>query len=475
MPKEYRFLVDGNWYQSPEKLVIKNPYNDEPVGVIHRAQENDVNKAIESAHNAFQKMKHLSSHERAQILHNIVNGLKKRTDDIIETMVKESGKPIKFAEGEFHRALNTFTLSAEESTRITGELLPLDVTNISKNRIGIIKRFPLGVIVGITPFNFPLNLVAHKVGPCIASGNTMILRPSSQTPITALKLGEICMEAGLSPGALNVIPCSTTLVEKLLTDDRVKKVSFTGSAEIGWSIKEKAHKKKVTLELGGNAAVIVDKDADIEFAARRTAIGGFAYAGQVCIAVQRIYVHKDIYDHFYKAFEKVVKNEIVTGDPMKEETVVGPVIDDVAAERIMEWVNEAKQNGAKALIDGKRNGRMIEPIVLTDVSPSMKVSCKEIFGPVVTIESYEHFSDAIARVNNSVYGLQCGVFTKNLDYVLKAFNEIEVGGVIINDYPTFRVDNMPYGGVKESGFGREGVRYAIEEMTELKLLVLNFH
>jgi glyceraldehyde-3-phosphate dehydrogenase (NADP+) len=303
----------------------------------------------------------------------------------------------------------------------------------------------------------------------------MILRPSSQTPITALKLGEICMEAGLPPGALNVIPCSTTLVEKLLTDDRVKKVSFTGSAEIGWGIKEKAYKKKVTLELGGNAAVIIDKDADIEFSARRTAIGGFAYAGQVCIAVQRIYVHKDIYDHFYKAFEKVVKNEIVTGDPMKEETVVGPIIEDSAADRIMEWVQEAKQNGAKALIDGKRNGRMIEPIVLTDVSPSMKVSCKEIFGPVVTIESYEHFSDAIARVNNSVYGLQCGVFTKNLDYVLKAFNEIEVGGVIINDYPTFRVDNMPYGGVKESGFGREGVRYAIEEMTELKLLVLNFH
>jgi len=475
MSQEYKFLIDGNWYESNEKIAIRNPYNDETVGIVNRAQEDDINKAIESALNAFQKTKQLSSYERAHILHSIVNELKKRMDDIIETMVKESGKPIKFAEGEFHRALNTFTLSAEESTRITGELLPLDITNISKNRIGITKRFPIGVIVGITPFNFPLNLVAHKVGPCIASGNTMVLRPSSQTPITSLKLGEICLEAGLPPGALNVIPCSTTLAEKLLTDERVKKITFTGSAEIGWGIKEKAYKKKVTLELGGNAAVIVDKDADIEFAARRIAIGGFAYAGQVCIAVQRIYVHKSIYEHFYKAFEKVVKNEIVTGDPMKEETVVGPVIDDAAADRIMEWVNEAKKNGAKALIEGKRNGRLIEPIVLTDVHPSMKVSCREIFGPVVTIESYEKFSDAIERVNNSRYGLQCGVFTKNLDYVRQAFNDIEVGGVIINDYPTFRVDNMPYGGVKESGSGREGVKYAIEEMTELKLLVLNFH
>jgi glyceraldehyde-3-phosphate dehydrogenase (NADP+) len=387
-------------------------------------------------------------------------------------MAQEAGKPLKAARTEVERAVFTFTVAAEETTRISGEYLSLDWQQFTSGRWGIVRRFPLGPIVGITPFNFPLNLVAHKVAPAIASGCPIILKPAPQTPLTSFLLAEAVEQAGLPDGAFNVLPLSNEDAGVLITDDRLKMVSFTGSAPVGWDIKRRAGKKKVVLELGGNAGVIVHSDADLAWAAERCVTGGFSYAGQTCISVQRILVERSAFKKFSDLLLEGV-SRLKIGDPMDESTDLGPLIRESDAIRASEWVQEAVQDGATLLTGGKRHGSILEPTVLTGTRPDMKVNCQEIFAPVVTIEAYDDFSMALRRINESPYGLQAGVFTRDANRIFQAYDELEVGGVIAGDVPSFRIDHMPYGGVKDSGLGREGLRYAIEEMTEPKLLVMN--
>jgi len=472
MEKYYKFLVGGEWRESEIINEVRNPYNGEIVGRVYRASEKDAEDAIEIASEAFKKTKKMPSYQRAEILSNIASKIKEEQTELAEIITWEAGKPIKLSRTEVERAVSTFSIASEEAKRINGDYLTLDITSASKGRTGITRRFPLGAILGITPFNFPLNLSAHKIAPALACGNTVILRPSSQCSITVLKLGEIILEAGALPGSINVLPSHTSVGEMLVRDQRLKLLTFTGSAEVGFYLKELAGKKRVVLELGGNAGVIVHSDADIDFASDRCIIGGFGYSGQVCISVQRIFLHEQIFKKFTDIFLEKVKN-IKSGDPMNEDTLVGPMIDGNALKRTEEWINEAVSNGAKVLSGGKRDGSLFEPTVLTDVSPDMKVCSNEIFAPVVTLTEYKDFFNAVKEVNNSRYGLQAGVFTNDIKRIWHAYENIEVGGVIINDVPTFRVDHMPYGGVKDSGSGREGIKYAIEDMTELKLLVLN--
>jgi len=387
--------------------------------------------------------------------------------------VKEAGKPIRFAKGEVDRAILTFTIAAEEAKRISGEVIPLDLNKASEGRFGITRRFPIGPIIGISPFNFPLNLVAHKVAPAIASGNTITIKPSSQTPLIALKLAEVLENAGTIPGQVNVVPTSSDIAQKLALHKNFKLLSLTGSDVVGWNLRSLIKYKRTILELGGNAAVIIDKDTDIEKAVERNIIGAFAYSGQVCISVQRIYVHENIYDEFLKTFIRKME-KIGFGNPENPETIVGPLINEEAAIRVENWVNEAEEQGAEILVGGKRNGTLFEPTLIVNTKKDMKVYCEEAFAPLVIIEPYSHFKEAVNMVNESKFGLQAGVFSNNYENIFYAFQTMEVGGVIANDYPTYRIDNMPYGGVKNSGFGREGLKYAIEEMTEIKLLVFNF-
>lgn len=474
MSKEYGFLIGGKWRDSAKKREIRSPYNDEVVGVINIPPPKEAKEAVDSAEKAFERFKNSPSYERSEILRRIADGIEGRKEELARTIVEENGKPIKTARVEVARAVMTFTVGAEEANRLSGgELVPIDVIPGNEERFGISRRFPLGIIMGISPFNFPLNLVAHKLAPSIASGNAMILKPASQTPLSAFKLGEIVTEAGLIPGALNILPLPGSQIEPIIEDDRINKVSFTGSDEIGWELIKKFFRKKFTLELGGNAATIIDEDPpDLEFAVSRNCWGAFYQAGQSCISVQRIYVHDKIYDRFLDIFVQKTK-ALKLGDPMHEDTDVGPVIDVASADRVMKWIDEAIDSGAKLLTGGGRDGRLIEPTILTDVPHTAKVSCDEVFGPVVHVERYKEFDDALRLVNNSRFGLQAGVFTRDMKKAFDAYRALEVGGVIVNDYPSFRVENMPYGGVKDSGVGREGIRYAIEEMTELKLMVVN--
>ncbi len=474
MPKEYGYLVNGKWLKSDNKKEIRNPFNDEVVGAINIPDLDKAMESVDSAQKAAQKFKDIPSYTRSAILRKIVDGIDKRKEEFSKTLVKEGGKPLKTARLEVERAKTSFSVAAEEANRFSGgEVLPLDIISGSEKRFGISRRFPLGVVMGISPFNFPLNLVAHKVAPAIASSNALILKPASQTPISALMLGEIAMESGLPEGVLNILPLPGGDIEPVLEDTRIKKISFTGSDTVGWELMSKYTKKKVTLELGGNAAVVIDEDPpDFNFAASRNAWGAFYQAGQSCISVQRMYVHEKIFDKFLDKFIEETK-KLKLGDPMHEDTDLGPVIDDHSANRIMKWIHEAQEKGAELLTGGARDGKLIEPTVLTKVTPDSNVSCSEVFGPVVQIEPYKDFDQALEQVNNTRFGLQAGVFTKDMKKAFKAYNAIETGGVIINDCPSFRVENMPYGGIKDSGVGREGIRYAIEDMTELKLMVIN--
>jgi len=387
-------------------------------------------------------------------------------------MTGEAGKPITDARREVARAVQTFTIAAEEAKRIPGEVIPLDWTPGMDSHVGILRRVPIGPVLGITPFNFPLNLVAHKVAPALAAGNPIVIKPAPQTPMTALLLAEVALEAGVPPGGLNVLPCDNQVAERLVVDPRFKLLSFTGSAAVGWMLKAKCGKKKVVLELGGNAGVIVEQDADLDFAAQRCASGGFGYAGQTCISVQRIFVHHSVVDLFTTKFLLQVAR-LKGGDPNDEATVVGPLIDQHAAHRVEEWIGEAVAQGARVLLGGKRMGSVVEATVLTNVTPTMKVSCQEVFGPVVTVTPYRQFDEALQAMNRSEYGLQAGVFTQDVNKVFHAFRHLEVGAVLANEIPTFRAEHMPYGGVKDSGLGREGLRVSIEEMTEPRFLVLN--
>ncbi len=472
MQEARSFLVHGVWKRSATTVGVTNPFTGNVIAEVCQAGESDVEEAIASSVAAAPVMAKLASHARYNILQDMAALLYRRRDEFAQTITAEAGKPIADAKREVNRAVQTLTIAAEEAKRIPGEVVPLDWTPQTESYLGMVRRFPLGPIVGITPFNFPLNLVVHKVAPALAAGNPILIKPAPQTPLTSLLLGEVALEAGLPAGGLNVVPCNNALAERLVIDPRFKLLSFTGSAPVGWMLKAKCGKKKVTLELGGNAGVIIEPDADLDLAAKRCASGGFGYAGQTCISVQRILVHHSVADTFTtKLLLQVAR--LKAGDPTDETTTVGPLIDPVATQRVEGWIEEAVSQGARVLLGGKRLGTVLEATVLTNVKPEMKVSCQEVFGPVVTVSSYRQFSDAIAALNQSDYGLQAGVFTQDINKVFHAFRHLEVGAVLANEIPTFRADHMPYGGVKDSGLGREGVRAAIEDMTEPRLLVLN--
>lgn len=465
-------LVGGEWTQTADRVAVTDPFTGKPIAEVCRAGLAEVDAAVRAAVAAFAEMKRLPAYRRAEALETIVAGLRARRDELARTMTAEAGKPIADARREVERAIRTFGAGAEEAKRIPGELVPMDLARGFESYVGLARRVPVGPILGITPFNFPLNLVAHKVAPALAAGNPLVLKPAPQTPLTALALGEIVLGAGLPPGAFSVVPCENALAERMVADPRFAMLSFTGSAAVGWMLKAKCGKKRVALELGGNAGVVVEADADLDLAADRCATGGFSYAGQTCISVQRIFVQEAGYDRFVaKLLERVAALKV--GDPTDEATAVGPLIDEAAARRVEDWIAEAAAQGARVLTGGKRVGSLVEPTVLADVTPSMKVSCREVFGPVVTVSRYAAFPDALAALNESDYGLQAGVFTRDVARIFRAYRDLQVGTVLANEIPTFRADHMPYGGVKDSGLGREGVRYAIEEMTELKLLVLN--
>lgn len=466
------FLTAGRWQQTATTTKILNPFNGDVVAEVCQAGSGDAEVAVQSTLEGARVMRDFPGHLRSSLLQKVSVLLDARAEEIARTIMAEGGKPITDARREVSRAVHTFSIAAEEAKRIAGEVLPLDWTPATEAHWGLTRRFPIGPILGITPFNFPLNLVAHKMAPALAAGNAILIKPAPQTPLTALLLGEVIMEAGLPGGAVNIIPCPNPVAERLVADPRFKLLSFTGSAAVGWMLKGKSGKKKVVLELGGNAGVIVEPDADLDWAAQRCASGGFVYAGQTCISVQRILVHESIADAFTKKLLALVAI-VKTGDPADDATVVGPLIDSSATRRVESWIQEAVAQGARVLAGGARKESVLEATVMSQVTPSMKVSCEEVFGPLVTVTSYRQFEQAVAMLNNSPYGLQAGIFSQDVNRIFSAFRDLEVGAVLANEIPTFRAEHMPYGGVKDSGLGREGVRYAIEEMTEPRLLVLN--
>ena len=466
------FLVHGQWKQGASVCPVVDPFTGRLVAQVTQATESDIDQAVASTSSATAPMGQMASHARYDMLQQIATLLSRRRDEFAHTITAEAGKPITDARREVTRAIQTFTVAAEEARRIPGEVVPLDWTPGFDTHLGLLRRFPIGPILGITPFNFPLNLVAHKVAPALASGNPILIKPAPQTPLTALLLGEVALEAGVPPGGLNIVPCDNLLAERMVVDPRFKLLSFTGSVSVGWMLKAKCGKKKVTLELGGNAAVVIESDADVELAAQRCAAGGFGYAGQTCISVQRIFVHHSIADLFTTKLLMHVAR-LKAGDPTDETTSIGPLIDDTAAQRVEGWIGEAVADGARVLLGGKRRGSLVEGTVLANVSPEMKVSCREVFGPVVTVTPYRHLSEAVALLNQSDFGLQAGIFTQDINKIFYAYRHMEVGAVLANEIPTFRADHMPYGGVKDSGLGREGVRAAIEDMTEPRMLIMN--
>ncbi len=466
-----RMLINGQWRESKNILDVINPYDGSTAGRVFLAGIDELNDALKAAEQAFKVLKAMPSHKKAALIKRVVLGLEARAEELAGTISREAGKPIVEARGEVARSITTFTIAAEEATRQGGTVVPLDITAAAEGRFAVLRRFPIGAVLGITPFNFPLNLVAHKVAPAMACGNSIIIKPASATPMTALLLGSIIQEAGWPAGGVNIVPARAVDVEKLAMKDGIKKITFTGSPAVGWALKKKASDKRVTLELGGNAGVIICEDAPVAFAAKRCAAGAFAFAGQVCISLQRVYVHKDIFIKFKEALLSECET-LTPGDPMDEATRLAPMIDETALDNTSERIKEALDQGAELLTGGVREGRFFTPTVLTNTTPAMGVCSEEVFAPVVILEPYEDFKEAIREVNTGPYGLQAGVFTDSMGRILYAYNNLEVGGVIVGDVPTFRTDNMPYGGVKQSGFGREGVRYAMEEMTEPRLLAL---
>ena len=470
--KVWGFFLDGKWVSEGDSIEVLAPYDGAVVGTTFRATAAHGELGVRAAQRAFEITRKLPGYERQRILREVSEGIRARTEEFARLMAREAGKPLRTARAEVERAIFTFSVAAEEATRIGGEFLPLDWQPAAAGRAGIVRRFSLGPILAITPFNFPLNLVAHKLAPAIAAGCTIVLKPAPQTPLTSLLLAEVIEKAGWPVGALNVLPLSNPDAERLVGDDRLKLLSFTGSGPVGWALKQKSGKKKVVLELGGNAAVIVHSDADVEQAAHRCVQGGFSYAGQSCISVQRIFVQRSIEEKFKAALLAGVR-KLKVGDPLDDSVDVGPMISEASARRAESWIEEAVAGGAKLLTGGQRTGSVLAPAVLTHTQPKMKVNCEEVFAPVVVVEPYDEFGEAIRRVNDSAYGLQAGVFTHDSKLLFSAFDELEVGGVIAGDVSAWRIDHMPYGGVKDSGIGREGLRYAIEEMTEPRILVLN--
>lgn len=467
----YPIWLAGRQHLTQKQFLHRSVYDEAELGQVHLAGRSEVNAALSAAAMAKLPMAQSTTTTRENALWHIVHALETKAEDFAHTICAETGKPISLARGEVARAINTFTLCAQEPKRIRGEVIPLDINEASSGKTGIVRRVPKGIVVAITPFNFPINLVAHKIGPAIAAGCPFVLKPAPQAPVTAWMLGEILSEAGLPEGAFSVLPCDNEVAEALATDERVAVVSFTGSDKVGWMLREKCARKSVLLELGGNAAVIVEPDCDIESVAQRIVTGAFSHAGQVCISVQRVLVHDDVADVLLHRLVELTET-LGFGDPAHEDVLVGPMIDEANAIRVDEWVNQARASGAHVHCGGYREGKLYRPTWLTDVPNDALVSCSEVFGPVAVLGKYRDFEAALYAVNDSQFGLQAGVFTNDIRKLWQAFDLLEVGAIIHNDIPTFRVDHMPYGGVKDSGIGREGPQYVVEDFTEPRLLAL---
>jgi len=468
----HKIFLAGRWVDSPDLLTIQNPARPgEPAGLTYQATPEQYEEAVQAAVAAFEVTRKLPAYERAATLRSVSTGIAARREELGRLIALEAGKPIRDALVEVDRATLTFRLGAEEAERIGGELMPLDLMASSKGRIGITRRFPVGPVAAISPFNFPLNLAAHKLAPAIAAGCSIVLKPPSKDPLTMLTVAEIVEEAGAPAGSVSILPMSRELGDRLVADDRFKVLTFTGSPAIGWDMKARAGKKRVVLELGGNAGAVVDRTADLDWAVRRITIGAFAYSGQSCISVQRIFVHDDVFDTFVERFIAAAST-LQVGDPLDPTTDLGPMVDEKAALRTQAWVDEAVAMGGRVLLGGTADGTFFAPTILADTPVAARVCSQEAFAPLVVLFRFSDFDDAVRRVNASQYGLQVGVFTNDLANAFTAFDELEVGGVILNDIPTYRIDHMPYGGVKDSGLGREGLRYAIEDMTEIRILVV---
>ena len=470
---ERALILGGRPVQTGDLLEVRRPYDDTVAAVVHRATpeiaEQAVQLAVETFHNVTRA---IPAHRRSELLHRLADLVATNRERLIAEDIDETGKLRSEAHGEIDRTVATLHCAAEEALRIPGEILTLDAVPTGVDRTGRVQRFPIGPILGITPFNFPLLLAAHKLGPAFAAGNSIVIKPASKTPLTTLSLAELAREAGFPYGSVSVLPMAGARAETLVRDDRFKVVTFTGSAEVGWGIKANAGLKRVTLELGGNGALIVHNDADINAVAARIPFGGFLYSGQNCISVQRVYVHRDVHDDFVNAVLPLL-DDLKPGDPNDLETTLCPMIDADAVTRIMSWLDEAQAAGATVVTGGQADGPFIEPTIVANADNGMRIVRDEVFGPVVAVIAYDSIDEAIELVNDSDYGLQAGIFTNDIRIIERAYRDIEVGGLIVNDTNRWRVDHMPYGGVKRSGFGREGLKYAIEEMTEPKLLVVN--
>ena len=469
--RTYPFLLAGEFRTGTGAWEIRSPYSGERIGRASLASRADVTAAIDAAVAAAPEAAAMPSHARAAVLDRIAAGVAGRREELARLLAEEAGKPVSAARIELDRTIFVFRQGSEEAKRISGEVMPMDLMPHGEHRWGLTRRFPLAPISAITPFNFPLLLAAHKLAPAIACGATMVLKPPPQDPLSTMLLAEIVNEAGYPAGAISIVPCANDDAAPLLQDPRVRMVSFTGSARVGWMIRQLAPMKRVALELGGNAAVLIEADADLDRAVSRCVYGGYTYSGQSCISTQRILVHERLYDAFVERYVSAVR-ALRTGDPLDDATDVGPMIDEANAVRAESWIQEAVRGGARLAVGGSRKGAILEPAVVLDTTSDMKVNCDELFAPATTVRRYSDFEAALAMVNDSPYGLQAGLFTHDMRRIMRAYEVLEVGGLIVNDVSGFRVDHMPYGGVKQSGSGREGVRWAIEEMTEVRLLVL---
>ena len=471
LKESYPYYLASEPHYANTDLDVTNKYTGEVATKVAMADADTIDKAIAAAEEAQPAMAAMAPYERQAVLEHCVKRFTERADELAQALCIEAGKPIKDAKGEVSRLIDTFKIAAEESVRINGEVVNLEISARAKGYQGMTKKVPIGPCSFISPFNFPLNLAAHKVAPAIAAGCTFVLKPASRTPIGALIIGEVLAETDLPKGAFSILPCSRDGADLFTTDERLKLLSFTGSPDVGWALKAKAGKKPVVLELGGNAACVVDEDADIEDAIDRVIVGAYYQSGQSCISVQRLLVHSKIYDEFKSRYVEKVK-ALVSGDPSNEDTFIGPMISEGEAERLHDWIEEAKEKGATILCGGTRDGAMLEATVMENVPKDCDASAEEAFGPLSILVPFDDYDEALEEVNNSRYGLQAGVFTRDIYKAHKAWDVLDVGGVVIGDVPSWRVDNMPYGGVKDSGLGREGIRYAIEDMSETRLMVI---
>jgi acyl-CoA reductase-like NAD-dependent aldehyde dehydrogenase len=468
---ERKLLIGGDWVETGEWQEVRSPYSGDVVARVAKAGADEARRAVDAAAAAMEEP--LPAHKRAEILVRVAGALGRRHDEVARQISDEAGKPMKAARVEASRAMSTYTFAAVEARKLAGDMVPMDASQAGEGKLAFTLRRPLGVVGAISPFNFPLNLVAHKIAPALAAGCAVVLKPASQTPLSALLLAELEDDAGLPPGWLNVlVGPSSEIGDVLVEDERVKVITFTGSSGVGWKLAERSPRKRVNLELGNSTPLIVEADADLDAAVAATAANGFSFAGQSCISIQRVYVQDSVYDEFVSALVPKV-DALKVGDPAEEDTDVGPVIDADARDRILEWIEEARTSGAKVLTGGDLDGELIRPTVIANAAPDQKVSCEEVFGPVVTVNRYGTIDEAIELANGTQYGLQGGIFTGSLRTALKAAHELEFGGVTVNEAPTYRADQMPYGGVKESGNTKEGPAYAVRELTDERLVVID--